>query len=215
MKNPKGVRNMDCSKYRQFACEPDTTSLPKATIDAMKEHAHLCAPCQDYAAQIREIEQGLKCLALVKAPADFTRTLVKCLPATGQGSTAWSLWRMVGVAAIILLFFGFPTYMLLEHPQTFVESNDVRAAVRIVGQNVIVPEDVVVKGDLRVYHASLRVLGRVDGNVYLVSSEHSLGESGRVRGQIVRLTHLPWDKVVFGFRNISQELRSYLRGAWR
>jgi len=206
---------MDCSKYRQFACEPDTTSLPKATLAAMKEHSQLCVPCQSYVAQLWEIEQGLKCLAMVKAPADFTRTLVKCLPTTEQGSTAWSLWRTVGVAAIILLFFGFPTYMLLEHPQTFVESNDVRAAVRIVGQSVIVPEDVVVKGDLRVYHASLWVLGRVEGNVYLVSSEHSLGDKGQVRGQIVRQTHLPWDKVVFGFRNISQELRSYLRGAWR
>lgn len=215
MKNPKGVKNVDCSKYRQLALEQDTTPLPKATIAAMKEHAHLCVPCHGYAAQLREIEQGLKCLAIVKAPADFTRTLVKCLPSTEQGSTAWSLWRAVGVAAIILLFFGFPTYMLLEHPQPFVESNDARAPVHIVGQNVIVPEDVVVNGDLRVYHASLRVLGRVEGNVYLISSEHSLGEEGRVRGQIVRQTHLPWDKVVFGFRNISQELRSYLRGAWR
>jgi len=215
MKNPKGVRDMDCSKYRQLALEQDTTALPRGLVAAMNEHACSCAPCQGYVAQLREIEQGLKCITSVKAPADFTRSLIKCLPTTERFSNSWLPWRAVGVAAIMLLFFGFPTYILVEHPQPFVESTDARAAVHIVGQSVIVPEDVVVSGDLRVYHASLRVLGRVDGNIYLISSEHTLGEQGRVQGQVVRQTHLPWDKFVFGFRNISQELRSYLRGAWR
>jgi len=215
MKNPKGVKNVDCSKYRQLALEQDTTPLPRAMSAAMNEHARLCMPCQGYTAQLRELEQGLKCLAMVKAPADFTRSIVKCLPSDEQDGKGWSLWRAVGVAAIILLFFGFPTYMLVERPQPFVESTDASAAVRIVGQTVIVPQDVVVSGDLRVYHASLRVLGRVEGNVYLVSSEYTVGEQGSVQGQVVRKTHLPWDKFVFGFRNISQELRSYLRGAWR
>jgi len=205
---------MDCEQYRQLALI-ETGDLSEEQRQSIESHLEACLACAHYAKDMYRIEQGLRCLPSVVAPDDFAANVLRCIPSWQVLRRVWSQWRVAGVAVAVLLFFGFPTYMLVEHPMPFVEFQDGSARVEIVGQTVVVPENVVLKGDLTVYHASLKVLGRVGGNVYLVSSGYSLGRQGHIEGRIVVKEHSPWDKVVFGFRNISQEMRSYIRGAWR
>jgi len=205
---------MDCELYRQLALV-ETEALSEEQQLNIAGHLETCLDCAAYVKEMNQIEGGLRNLSSVAAPDDFAANVLRCIPSWQVVRKVWSQWRVAGVAVAVLLFFGFPTYMLVEHPMPFVEFQDGSAKVEIVGQTVLVPENVVLKGDLTVYHASLKVLGRVGGNVYLVSSGYSLGRQGQIDGRIVVKEHSPWDKVVYGFRNISQEVRSYIRGAWR
>ncbi|MBT9135483.1 MAG: Anti-sigma-W factor RsiW [Firmicutes bacterium] len=205
---------MDCARYRQLICADDLAPDEEQRRQ-MDKHEAECLSCANYGTQIRQIEKGICSLAVVKAPDDFVSEVLDCLPSWQMLRTVWSRWRVAGVAVALLLFFGFPTYMLVQYPKPFVASLDAGARIEVLGQTVIVPEDVVVNGDITVYHASLQVLGRVRGNVFLVSSGYSIGQQGKVDGRIVLKEHSPWDKVVYGFRNISQEVRAYLGGAWR
>lgn len=213
--NPRGGQKLDCKKYYEILVMQESKGISELRDKAFLEHAKSCPACASLGREFQQIDQGLRSLADVSAPIDFTEQLLKKLPKRKKPILWLPRMRVVGATAALVLLLGSPLYLLTENPKPYVESSDARAQVQIVDATVHVPAGTVVRGDLRVYNAELRVAGRVEGTVYLVSSGLSVEQDGQVVGSVKMLPQSWMERLRFGILQVSQEVRSYVKGAWR
>lgn len=213
--NPKGGRKLDCKKHMELMQVQEEKRQPELLEMSSLEHARVCKECASLSLVMQQIEEGLRHLPQSRAPRDFTGQLLNRLPEQRKPAKWLPRVRVLGATAALVLLLGSPLYLLTENTRPYVESSDTRAQVQIAGTYVYVPAGTVVKGDLRVYNAELKVAGRVEGTVYLISSGLSVEPDGQVVGSVKMLPQSWMERLRFGLVQVSHEVRSYVKGAWR
>lgn len=161
------------------------------------------------------LEEGLTSLPDVPAPVGFTDALLARLPQHSPRQSLFERWRLFGAVAALLLLLGSPLYILTESGRPMVESTDPDAKFELKGSVVTVGTGEVLRGDLRVYNAELRVQGRIEGTVYLAASNLAITPPGEVAGEVRVLPHAWLTRLRFGLVQMGLEVRSYVRGALR
>jgi len=161
------------------------------------------------------LEEGLTSLPDMPAPVGFTAALLARLPRRAQRQKRFERWRTFGAAVALLLLLGSPLYVLTESGRPMVESTDPDVSIELQGSIVTVRAGEVLRGDLRVYNAELRVQGRIEGTVYLAASNLAVEPPGEVVGEVRVLPHAWLTRLRFGLVQMGLEVRSYVRGALR
>lgn len=162
-----------------------------------------------------QLEEGLTSLPDIPAPIGFTAALLTRLPQAHKRQAPFQRWRTAGAVAALLLLLGSPLYVLTDGARPMVESTDPHAAIELQGNSVTVRVGEVLRGDLRVYNAELRVQGRIEGTVYLAASNLVIEPLGEVVGEVRVLPHSWLTRLRFGLVQMGLEVRSYVRGALR
>lgn len=161
------------------------------------------------------LEEGLSSLPDVPAPAGFTAALLSRLPRGPARQTRFQRWRTFGATAALMLLLGSPLYILTAGARPMVESTDPQAGIELEGRTVTLRAGEVLRGDLRVYNAELRVQGRIEGAVYLAASTLSIDPPGEVVGEVRVLPQSWLMRLRFGLVEMGLEVRSFVRGALR
>jgi len=102
----------------------------------------------------------------------------------------------------------------MQQSGPFVTCDDPLARIEISANQVVVPSDVTVLGNLKVVKGHLTVLGVVEGQVTLIQSHLSTGPEARV-GSVEMVGWSILERVSFSLTQMREDVRSFVRGAWR
>jgi anti-sigma factor RsiW len=211
------VIHMTCQDFLQCMEDLlDSRNAPTLMRRDADEHLAKCSECRALYEQHLAVERQLRSLPKIPAPADLTGKVLRqvsvCVPIVIARPVAW--WRMLGVAAALIILLGSPLYMLAQPSRPYVSCADPDARFEIVGNRVVVPLDVHIAGDLKVVNGHLTVLGTVEGQITLIRSALVAGPEASVRG--VETVNWSWyESLIFGLTQMREDVRSFVRGAWR
>jgi len=162
-----------------------------------------------------QLEEGLGSLPDIPAPEGFTAAILARLPREAERRASWRKWRTAGAVAALMLLLGSPLYVLTDGARPMFESTDPHVSIQLRGGVVTLPAGEVLRGDLRVYNAELRVAGRIEGAVYLAASKLAIKPLGEVVGEVHVLPQSWLTRLRQGLVQMGMEVRSYVRGALR
>ncbi|WP_102349493.1 anti-sigma factor family protein [Bacillus sp. Marseille-P3661] len=151
---------------------------------ALKGHIESCTTCQQYFQQLKKAIAYVQSTTHIKAPEHFTANVMSRLPKE-KPSLRYTRWfkahpTVSAAAAFVILMMG-SVFANWENDQLSVSK---QSNLQIQEQTVIVPEGVVVEGDVVVRNGDIKIEGEVDGNVTVINGDKYLASAGRVTGEI-------------------------------
>jgi len=150
----------------------------------LEQHLATCPSCRVTYAELRATVHALVRVEWVKAPVDFTESVLAQL---GEMAPVKRNWRVPfikysGLAAAAVLVLGMGMWMAT--PEQFaLEADDTRGLVVQDGK-VIVPEGSEYNGDIVVQNGDLEVRGKVNGNVTALNGKIYRTASANISGEI-------------------------------
>lgn len=143
-------------------------------VDEKKLSAHLqkCTSCQAHFHELSRTITLIQSNQKLKAPINFTENVMKRLPQEKKHMKyrRWFNKHPYLATALVLLFFLIGSlFSGWGKDQELVVSKADNLIIE--GNTVIVPEDIVVNGDLFIKNGNLKVKGQIEGNVTLVKGE--------------------------------------------
>lgn len=184
---------MTCHKYHRWMHEYLDGELPPENQRRLFAHLEECPECQKELRDLQKTILLLKGHAHVEAPDDFTMRVMSNLPKENKKDLLkrWMKRHPLFVAAslfIVLMASSLFSVWNQGSGQMTVSAPNIDQLVIQHDQNlVIVPDDVVVDGDLVIQHGSVEVRGEVkgdvlvtDGGVYLASTANIVGEVEKI-----------------------------------
>jgi anti-sigma factor RsiW len=151
----------------------------------LKAHLQECTECQIHFHQLEKTIALVKGQSIIKAPSDFTAKVMANLPKEKKkvGVQRWfrhhplltaaSLFMVLMVGSLMSTWNGEKNLSVTKQPNLVVQND-----------TVIVPAGEVVKGDVVVQNGTLRIEGRVDGDVTVINGKQYMASAGEVTGEI-------------------------------
>ncbi|KMK76734.1 anti-sigma factor family protein [Alkalihalobacillus pseudalcaliphilus] len=187
-------------------CEPKYNELIDKYFDEevtsqekleLYRHIEKCATCREHVIQLRKAIAFVQSASHIEAPADFTKNVMASLPKK-KTTSKWKFQLrkhplMTAAAVFFLLMTASVFSMWFDKQEGISVSGPGNVVVDHESGQVIVPEGVVVKGDLTVRNGELVVDGEVQGDVLLVNSKPYMASVGNVTGEISEVNQvLEW-----------------------
>jgi anti-sigma factor RsiW len=136
-----------------------------------EDHLASCSACMTDLRELGVAIQKVMTVEWMKAPADFTETLMQQISTTYPPKRNWQvpLVKYTGIAAAVLLVFG--TGLMMAQPRGFSLQAKNPEKLQMAGAKVIVPAGSVYNGDITITNGELEVRGKVNGNVVALNSK--------------------------------------------
>ncbi|WP_017754724.1 anti-sigma factor family protein [Calidifontibacillus oryziterrae] len=151
----------------------------------LKEHLLRCTECQLHFQELKKAIAFVQSTANIHAPANFTNNVMARLPKEKSAVTYKRWFRrhpmLVAAAVFILLMSGSLLSNWNNDNQLLVSK---QSNLQIQDHTVIVPEGVVVEGDVIVRNGDLKIEGEVRGDVVVINGDQYLASAGHVTGEI-------------------------------
>ncbi|HLS36388.1 MAG TPA: zf-HC2 domain-containing protein [Bacillota bacterium] len=163
---------MTCNEYRQFMHEHLDGQLSREKEKKLREHLETCKSCQTHFQQLNETLTLVQSTPKMNAPDNFTANVMDKLPEEKKHMKyrRWfSKHPYLPAVAVVLFFFVASLFSGWGKGTELVVSK--KDDLIIEGDTVIVPEDIVVSGDLFIKNGNLKVIGQIEGDVTLVNGE--------------------------------------------
>lgn len=179
--------------------------IPEKHEQVLKEHLKECKECQAHFHELEKAIAYVRSLSLVESPSNFTNEVMKKLPKEKKKISIqrWLIRHPLLTAASLFVIF-----MMGSLISTWNENGEfsVTKQSNLVVKNdtVIVPEGEVVKGDIVVRNGTIRIDGRVDGNVTVINGEKYMSSAGQVTGEIKEINAL-FDWIWYQMKNTFKE----------
>lgn len=170
----------------------------------LKDHLRTCTACQQHLLELDKAIALVRSLPRVRVNSDFTMKVLNRLPKERKQKAMlfWMRKHPLAVAASIFLFLMFGSSVLSwygDERQMQISADATEShALLVQGDQVVVPEDKVIEGDLVVRHGNINVLGEVKGNVIAIDGKVLLASSAHISGkqeEINDLLQWMWYKV--------------------
>jgi anti-sigma factor RsiW len=157
----------------------------------LREHLQQCSACADHFNGLKKTVAFIQHASHLTPPSDFTVRVMAQLPKerkmirvrrwmqTHPLITAASLFMMLTIGSL------FTTWNAQEQFSVSTHEN-----VIIRGHTVIVPKGEVVQGDIVVRNGSIKIEGKVEGNVTVIHGEKYLASAGQVTGEIEEINQV-------------------------
>ncbi|GAA0381375.1 zf-HC2 domain-containing protein [Bacillus horti] len=180
----------DAKKLMHDYLDEEISSSDQATL---KQHLKECPACKEYFNRMEKSLLLMKSHSHVLAPDDFTDKIMQQIPVekpTGKLLRFVKGHPFLVAAAVFLLLMGGSLSQIWKDGQgQFSVSAPAmeQIVVNMDERSVIVPEDVVVNGNLIVRNGNVNVLGEVtgdvivaDGQLYMASTANIIGQSEEI-----------------------------------
>ena len=184
----------------------------------LKDHLEGCERCQTHFHELKRTITLIQSAEKVKAPEGFTANVMKNLP-TEKKSVKYKRWfkshPLMTAAAIFFVFmFGGMFTQFNQDSELVVSKQD---NLIVDGDTVIVPEGVMVEGDLLVKNGDLIIKGTVDGNVTIVNGELMeevpldgeglMASVGEINGEITTVNQI-FEWIIYQTKSLFQSVFS-------
>jgi len=157
----------------------------------LREHLNECAKCNHYFSDLKKTVAFIQHTSHLTPSDDFTAKVMARLPKEKKVIRLGRWFRNHPFITAASLFLTLTVGSLLaswNEEQQFSVSK--RENLVIVGNTVIVPEGEVVKGDIVVQNGSIKIEGRVEGDVTVIHGEKYLASAGQVTGDIEEINEI-------------------------
>lgn len=151
----------------------------------LREHLQNCEDCQTYFHELKKTIALVQSTSHIQAPANFTQNVMAKLPKEKRKVSIQRWFRqnpLLTAASLFLVLMMGSLFSTWDQDQQFSVSKQPNLVVQ--NDTVIVPEGEVVKGDVVVKNGTLKIEGKVDGNVTVINGEKYMASAGKVTGEI-------------------------------
>ncbi|WP_044893643.1 zf-HC2 domain-containing protein [Bacillus alveayuensis] len=151
----------------------------------LREHLHECAKCSQHFNDLKKTVAFIQHSSHLVPSDDFTAKVIARLPKEKKTIRLRRWFKRHPMITAASLFFALMMGSLLTtwngEKQLSVSTKE---NLIIKGNTVIVPEGEVVNGDIVVRNGSIKIEGKVNGNVTVIHGEKHLASAGQVTGEI-------------------------------
>lgn len=170
----------------------------------LKQHLSSCTTCQQHLLELEKTLALVQSLPRVRIGSEFTANVMRRLPKKGkrQATFFWMRKHPLMVAASVFLFLMLGSSALSwygDERQLQISADATESHSLIIeGDRVVVPEHMVIEGDLIVRHGNIDVQGEVKGNVIAIDGKVLLASTAHISGkqeEINDLLQWMWYKV--------------------
>jgi len=184
---------MDCREAYPLMHEYLDGTLDDNGKRTLGRHLSGCPSCRDRLESLERTEAYL-CMVALEPGAHlsdgFTERVMAALPEPGR-MARFKRWMRrhpaASVAAVFALLMMGSFLSLWEGSEYMVLKGTDLDEVVIEGNTVIVPEGATVHGDLLVENGSIKVDGKVEGNLIVVDGNLQLASTASIAGQVTRI----------------------------
>ena len=175
--------------------------------DMLRTHLQDCDDCKSYFHEMKRAIALVQSTSHIVAPADFTVKIMASLPKEKRkvGIQRWFKKHPFLTAASLFTFLmGGALFSNWESDTQLSFSN--QPQLQVEQDTVIVPEGVVVTGDIVVRNGNIKIEGEVDGNVTVINGKKFMAAAGNVTGDIKEIDQLfewLWFKIKEASKSIS------------
>ncbi len=180
---------MSCKSMRVQIHEYLDGEIVREEEQKLKEHLRTCTDCHQHLLELEKTIALVQSLPRTRSRDEFEDTVMACLPKEGKRKSIsfWMRNNPLTVAASIFLVLMLGSSVLswygdgrqLQISADAIESH----SLLVEGDQVVVPADKVIEGDLVVRHGNINVLGQVKGNVIAIDGEVLLASTAHISGK--------------------------------
>jgi anti-sigma factor RsiW len=157
----------------------------------LKEHLRQCSACAVHFHELTKTVAFIQYASHLPSPPDLTARVMANLPKEKK-IVRVQRWLqshpfLTAVSLFILLTMG-SLFTAWNGEEQFSVSTHENVIIR--GHTVIVPKGETVKGDIVVRNGSIKIEGKVDGNVTVIHGEKYLASAGQVTGEIEEINQV-------------------------
>jgi hypothetical protein len=174
------MESSKCEDIIEYMHEFLDGDLPEEKVEILRDHLRQCDDCRRHFHELKKTIALVQSLSHIQAPAGFTSKVMSQLPREKKNIVV-KRWLskhpfLVAAAVFILLMAGSflsnwsmdREFSVTKYPDLMIENN-----------TAIVPEGVVIEGDLVVKNGNLRIDGKVNGNVTVINGKILPDDSGK------------------------------------
>ncbi|ANB57517.1 anti-sigma-W factor rsiW [Anoxybacillus sp. B7M1] len=167
----------------------------------LREHLQHCSACSQHFNSLKKTVAFIQCASPLAPPADFTANVMAKLPKEKQRVRAGRWLKNHPVLTAASLFVALTMGSLFttwNKEQQF--SVSTREDVIIHDHTVIVPKGETVDGDIIVRNGSIKIEGKVNGDVTVIHGEKYLASAGQVTGDVEEINEM-FDWIWYNIKN--------------
>jgi anti-sigma factor RsiW len=157
----------------------------------LKEHLQQCPSCAAHFQGLTKTVAFIQYASRVSSSPDFTTRVMANLPKEKKRIRV-QRWMQrhpfLTAASLFLLFTTGSLFTAWNGEEQFSVSTHENVIIR--GHTVIVPKGETVKGDIVVRNGSIKIEGKVEGNVTVIHGEKYLASAGQVTGEIEEINQV-------------------------
>ncbi|MDF2669957.1 MAG: anti-sigma factor [Paenibacillus sp.] len=162
-------------------------SLSGSQVKELKGHLTSCADCHKRYQQLEKAETLFRSLGTVTAPPHITDRVLRALPPPPRRKS-WVTWirrHPAATAAAVFAFVMLSSFFSLWNEDTdlIIRGADMNHLV-IEGNQVYIPPEQVVHGNLVIENGSIQVDGTIEGNLIIIDGSYALASTARISGEI-------------------------------
>ncbi|WP_126424832.1 zf-HC2 domain-containing protein [Brevibacillus marinus] len=202
---------MECRDFRLLIHEFLDGDIDELANNLLQEHLQACGDCRRHRHELQKVIALVQSTSHVQAPADFTQRVLAQLPAPTKGNLL-SIWLkqhpfIAAAAVFFILMSGSLAASWFESNSTLqVTSNDLGQLLVDEQRNmVVVPEGVVVTGDLIVRNGNVEVLGAVEGNVVAIEGKVFTASTAQIAGEVESIEEI-FEWIWYQLKKIGNDL---------
>lgn len=178
---------MDCKQAVPLIHDYLDGELSGTQAMELKAHLSTCAACHKRFQQLEKADHLFRSLSAVAAPPHMTDRVLRALPAPHR-RRSWTNWvrrHPAATAAAIFAVVMLSSFFSLWNQDTdlIVRGTDLEQVV-IKGNQVYVPADHTVQGNLVVENGTIQVDGAIEGNLVVIDGSYVLASTARISGEI-------------------------------
>ena len=185
---------MNCDNAISLIHEYLDGDIEEDKKETLKQHLETCSECAVLYEEFTLSESILKNVPIPQPSEDLSEQIMAKLSVNKVKKSRTSSWFQlvrrhpaITAAAIFLIMMMLSLLTLGGQGQEFAIKGDDLEQVEIRGNEVIVPEGTTVNGNLVVENGSIRVEGRVQGDVTVVDGSFQLASTAAVTGKVTHI----------------------------
>jgi anti-sigma factor RsiW len=172
----------------------------------LREHLHECVKCSQHFNDLKKTIAFIQHSSHLVPSDDFTAKVMARLPKEKKTIRLERWFKKHPMIMAASLFFALMMGSLFttwNGEQQF--SVSTKENLIIKGNTVIVPKGEVVNGDIVVRNGSIKIEGKVNGNVTVIHGEKHLASAGQVTGEIEEINEV-FDWIWYNIKDVMKDV---------
>lgn len=186
---------MNCKEALPLIHEYVDGDLAREESVGLRDHLRQCTACASRLHAYEKTEALVRVLERPQTPSDLSASIMAALPPNRTRSLARWLRRhpaAATAAAFVIIMLSSVMSLWNQGTQLAVRGDDLDG-IQIEGNQVIVPPNTTMHGDLIVENGTVQVQGDVQGNLVVIDGTLAMASTARISGQITEVDRaLDW-----------------------
>jgi len=173
---------------------------------ALREHLQHCHECSHHFNSLKKTVAFIQHASHLVPSADFTAKVMAKLPKEKRRIRVGRWLKshpFIAAASLFVALMVGSLYTTWNQEQQF--SVSTRENVIIQGHTVVVPKGKTVDGDIVVRNGTIKIEGKVNGNVTVIHGEKYLASAGQVTGEVEEINEA-FDWIWYNIKSVVKDL---------